>query len=263
MKLPTVLSGLAALAAVANAADRRTATIYIQPIGLSGSSSSSPDNSAPAAPPPVPLATLEYDPAWKPSSSPSSRPSSSTDSRNPDSDADEGSAGAGQQQQQQEIEILSYEAPELLADAGVDVDVDVGVDVDTAPQLVRVGVWDPAAKRWASSTTVASAENFAKGYAPVVAVTVSPVTAAASPPPPKKNSKSSGGGVSGVSGGGDIISVAIKGVAVDAGYTRDFGPRAVLVRTEPGRQVELNRPVVLGPEGRKVEAEPEKSLLQK
>ncbi|KAK7747671.1 hypothetical protein SLS62_008997 [Diatrype stigma] len=236
MKLPTVLlSGLAALANAAAAADRRTATIYIQPIVLSSASAPSSQDSAPEAP--VPLATVEYDPAWKPASS-SSRPSSAAD---PDADSDPAAGGAGQQQQQ-EIEILSYEAPELPELP------------DTTPQLVRVGVWDPSRNRWISSTTVASAENFAKGYAPVLAVTVSSPSSSSPAAASGKNSKGAGG---------DIISVAVKGVAVDAGYTRDFGPKAVLVRTEPGRQVELNRPVVLGPEGRTVEAEPEKSLLQK
>lgn len=219
MKLSTILSGLAALAALASA-DRRTATIYIQPI-LSHHQQSAP----------VPLATLEYDAGGKGLNTAAST----------EGDADSSS----------EIKILSYEAPELPPDAS----------------LVRVGVWDGSSSssssiaggggRWISSTTLASAENFAKGYAPVLAVTISPSISASTSS--SKNSKGAGGG----GGGGDILGVAIKGVAVDAGYTRDFGPKAVLVRTEPGRQVDLNRPVVLGPEGKTVEAEPEKSLLQK
>lgn len=220
MKLSTILSGLAALAALASA-DRRTATIYIQPI-LSHHQQSAP----------VPLATLEYDAGGKGLNTAAST----------EGDADSSS----------EIKILSYEAPELPPDAS----------------LVRVGVWDGSSSssssiaggggRWISSTTLASAENFAKGYAPVLAVTISPSISASTSS--SKNSKGAGGGGG---GGGDILGVAIKGVAVDAGYTRDFGPKAVLVRTEPGRQVDLNRPVVLGPEGKTVEAEPEKSLLQK
>lgn len=221
MKLPTILSGLAALAALASA-DRRTATIYIQPI-LSHHQQSAP----------VPLATLEYDAGGK--------------------DLNTAASTEGDADSSSEIKILSYEAPELPPDAS----------------LVRVGVWDGSSSssssiaggggRWISSTTLASAENFAKGYAPVLAVTISPSISASTSS--SKNSKGAGGGGGG--GGGDILGVAIKGVAVDAGYTRDFGPKAVLVRTEPGRQVDLNRPVVLGPEGKTVEAEPEKSLLQK
>lgn len=220
MKLPTILSGLAALAALASA-DRRTATIYIQPI-LSHHQQSAP----------VPLATLEYDAGGK--------------------DLNTAASTEGDADSSSEIKILSYEAPELPPDAS----------------LVRVGVWDGSSSssssiaggggRWISSTTLASAENFAKGYAPVLAVTISPSISASTSS--SKNSKGAGGGGG---GGGDILGVAIKGVAVDAGYTRDFGPKAVLVRTEPGRQVDLNRPVVLGPEGKTVEAEPEKSLLQK
>lgn len=225
MKLSTILSGLAALAALASA-DRRTATIYIQPI-LSHHQQSAP----------VPLATLEYDAGGK-------GPNTATTT--------EGDADSSSSSSSSEIEILSYEAPELPPDAS----------------LVRVGVWDGSSSssssiaggggRWISSTTLASAENFAKGYAPVLAVTISPSISASTSS--SKNSKGAGGGGG---GGGDILGVAIKGVAVDAGYTRDFGPKAVLVRTEPGRQVDLNRPVVLGPEGKTVEAEPEKSLLQK
>lgn len=223
MKLPTILSGLAALAALAAlaSADRRTATIYIQPI-LSHHQQSAP----------VPLATLEYDAGGK--------------------DLNTAASTEGDADSSSEIKILSYEAPELPPDAS----------------LVRVGVWDGSSSssssiaggggRWISSTTLASAENFAKGYAPVLAVTISPSISASTSS--SKNSKGAGGGGG---GGGDILGVAIKGVAVDAGYTRDFGPKAVLVRTEPGRQVDLNRPVVLGPEGKTVEAEPEKSLLQK
>ncbi|KAK8086938.1 hypothetical protein PG994_001912 [Apiospora phragmitis] len=45
--------------------------------------------------------------------------------------------------------------------------------------------------------------------------------------------------------------------------TRDFGPQVVLRTAEPGSQVELNKPIVLSPEGRKVAEEPEKTLLQR
>lgn len=229
MKLSTAFSGLAALAlatlASATAADpaaatatqqRRTAAIYIQPISQDPSSSQ-----------PIPLATLEYDSVPGASSSSSTENTAAAATAEEDEEEDERRRGP-----KAEIEILAYEAPELPEDA----------------RLVRVGVWDEAAAGWASGTTVASADNFAKGYAPTLAVTVS---------------RSSSSSRSHQQGGGDIIGVAIKGVAVDAGYTRDFGPKAVLLRTGPGRQVDLNRPVVLSPEGRKVEPEPEKSLLQK
>ncbi|CAJ2511544.1 Uu.00g071690.m01.CDS01 [Anthostomella pinea] len=120
-----------------------------------------------------------------------------------------------------EAEVTSYEAPELPADA----------------KLVRIGVYDAAAKRWASSTSVASVENFGKGYSPTVLLSV--------------NQR------------GDVVSAALRGVRIDAGQTRDFGPQAVVLVSEPGKQPELNQPVVLSPEGKKVEPGEEKSMLQK
>ncbi|KAK8039150.1 hypothetical protein PG993_007561 [Apiospora rasikravindrae] len=107
------------------------------------------------------------------------------------------------------------------------------------PRKVRVGAWDTAAKSWASSTSLASTANFDKGFAPHFVLTVDP------------------------SSGGDVVGVVLKGVRIDAGQTRDFGPQVVLRTAEPGSQIELNKPVVLSPEGRKVAEEPEKTLLQK
>jgi hypothetical protein len=122
-----------------------------------------------------------------------------------------------------ESEVVAYEAPDLPADA----------------KLLRVGVYDPSASRWVSSTSVASVENFGKGYAPHFVVTV------------------------GGEGEGEVLGVSVRGVKIDAGHTRDFGPQVVVVPTAQGKQPELNRPVVLSPEGRKVEPEQEKSFLQK
>lgn len=117
--------------------------------------------------------------------------------------------------------IVAYEAPEIPESA----------------DLVRVGVYDPKSSRWISGATVASAENFSKGYAPTLMLTVD-------------------------SRGGDVLSAACKGVRIDAGQTRDFGPRAVVLVEARGKQPELNKPVVLSPEGKKVE-EQEKTFLQK
>lgn len=110
------------------------------------------------------------------------------------------------------------------------------------PRHVRVGAWDPAAKAWASSTSLASTANFDKGFAPHFVVTVDST---------------------GLTGSGDVVGVVLKGVRIDAGQTRDFGPQVVLRTAEPGSQIELNKPVLLSPEGRKVAEEPEKTLLQK
>ncbi|RYP76778.1 hypothetical protein DL771_001514 [Monosporascus sp. 5C6A] len=209
MRPSTVFSGLAtlALASVAScAASERTATIYVQPISPGSAA-------APASP--MPLATVQY------KTDPSSFfASSSTSSAGADADAD---ADAEAEDADAEVRILSYEAPELPA----------GV------RLLRVGVYDPSRGAWASGTTLAGAENLARGYAPTLLLSVE--------------------------GKGDkavVTSAALRGVAVDAGHTRDFGPKAALLRPAPGRQVDLDKPVVPKAPGQ-VEPEPEKSLLQK
>ncbi|KAM5342950.1 hypothetical protein ACJ41O_013916 [Fusarium nematophilum] len=118
-------------------------------------------------------------------------------------------------------EVVSYEAPELPESAS----------------LVRIGLYDPKSARWIAGTTAASADNFGKGYAPTVMLSVDDA--------------------------GDVRSVAFKGVRIDAGQTRDFGPRAVVVAEKKGSQPELNKPVVLSPSGKKVGEEEQKSFLQK
>ncbi|KAI8630878.1 hypothetical protein F5Y19DRAFT_38071 [Xylariaceae sp. FL1651] len=119
-----------------------------------------------------------------------------------------------------EAQVLTYEAPELPDDA----------------KLVRVGVYDPAAQQWASSTSAASADNFSKGYSPAIMLSVDRA--------------------------GVPVSAAVRGVRIDAGHTRDFGPQAVVLVAEAGKQPDLNKPIVLSPEGKQVVPE-EKSMLQK
>ncbi|KAL2160901.1 hypothetical protein VTH06DRAFT_1099 [Thermothelomyces fergusii] len=120
-------------------------------------------------------------------------------------------------------EVVSYSAPELPDD-------------DPA-SLVRIGIYDPSSHAWVSSTSVASAANFAKGYAPHFVLSVD--------------------------ADGRYLGVTCRGVAIDAGVTRDFGPQAVVVRTAAGKQPVLGKPVVLGPEGRKFGQGEEKTFLQK
>ncbi|KAI0011735.1 hypothetical protein F4779DRAFT_572104 [Xylariaceae sp. FL0662B] len=119
-----------------------------------------------------------------------------------------------------DAQIASYEAPEIPDEA----------------KLVRVGIYNPSTKQWESSTSVASVENFSKGYSPTVMLSVDQK--------------------------GDVIGAALRGVRIDAGQTRDFGPQALVLVTEPGRQPDLNKPIVLSPEGKKVEEE-EKTFFQK
>ncbi|KAK4183104.1 cyclin-domain-containing protein [Podospora australis] len=128
---------------------------------------------------------------------------------------------------QSSSEVLSYEAPELSEDR----------------KLVRVGVYDPAGEEWVSSTSVASVDNFGKGYSPHFVLTVD--------------------------GGDDkgedktrVVAVGVKGVRIDAGQTRDFGPQVLVRKVEEGARPQLGKPVVLDPEGKKVVAE-EKTFFQK
>ncbi|WYZ37518.1 hypothetical protein EsH8_II_001024 [Colletotrichum jinshuiense] len=120
-----------------------------------------------------------------------------------------------------ESSVTSFELPELA---------------DETAKLVRVGIYDPATARWTSSVSVASTENFAKGYSPNIILSVD--------------------------ASGEVVGAGLKGVRIDAGATRDFGPQAVLKVATQGKTPDLNKPIVLSPEGRKVVQE-EKSLLQK
>lgn len=117
--------------------------------------------------------------------------------------------------------IVSYEAPEIPESAS----------------LVRIGVYDAKSGRWVSGTTVAAADNFSKGYAPTLMLSVDVR--------------------------GDVLSAGCKGVRIDAGQTRDFGPKAVVLPETKGKQPDLNKPVVLSPAGKKVAEEVEKTFLQK
>ncbi|KAK3485640.1 hypothetical protein B0T13DRAFT_489954 [Neurospora crassa] len=127
--------------------------------------------------------------------------------------------------------VSAYEAPEILDDL-------------RGHELLRIGVYDKAEKKWVSSTSVISAENFGKGYAPHIVLSVD-----------ESNQEGSYDNQ-------HLLGVAFKGIRIDAGQTRDFGPQAVVVRTAQGKQPELNKPVVLSPEGKQVVPQ-EKTLLQK
>ncbi|GAB1312973.1 hypothetical protein MFIFM68171_03183 [Madurella fahalii] len=130
-------------------------------------------------------------------------------------------------------EVLTYEAPDL------DFPTDSSQQQQQQQQyqqLFRIGVYDPSARQWLSSTSVLSAANFDKGYAPHFVVSADAA--------------------------GNYLGVLCRGVRIDAGQTRDFGPQAVVVTTEKGPQPALGKPVVLDPEGRKVQVE-EKGFLQK
>lgn len=128
---------------------------------------------------------------------------------------------------------VTYDPSDLSASRVTDYEAP---DLPEGARLVRIGVYDRAASRWASSTSVASVDNFGKGYSPHLTVSVDAA--------------------------GNYLGASCKGVGIDAGQTRDFGPQAMVVVTAPGKQPDLNKPVVLSPEGKQVVPE-EKTLLQK
>jgi len=98
-------------------------------------------------------------------------------------------------------------------------------------------VYDAATSSWKSSTSMTSAESFSKGYSPTLVLSLDAQ--------------------------GGVIGVSCKSGKIDAGQTRDFGPKVKVLKTAKGKLPELNRPVVLSPEGKLAEPEPEKSMLQK
>ncbi|XWX02394.1 hypothetical protein V2A60_010431 [Cordyceps javanica] len=118
-------------------------------------------------------------------------------------------------------EVLTYEAP----------------DLPDGTLTVRIGVYDVTSGAWSSGTTVASVDNFSKGFAPNFLVSVD-------------------------ASSGAVVSATLKGVQIDAGHTRDFGPQVVVLPETRGPQPALNKPVVLNPEGKREEPQ-EKTLLQK
>ncbi len=104
-------------------------------------------------------------------------------------------------------------------------------------RLLRVGIYDPSTSSWKSSTSTTSVETFAKGYSPTIVISLDVQ--------------------------GAVVGVSCKSVRIDAGQTRDFGPKVKVLGMREGKKPELNRPIVLSPEGKVAEPEVEKTLLQK
>ena len=101
--------------------------------------------------------------------------------------------------------------------------------------VVKLGVYNSKAGTW-DRATATSALNFEKGYAPVLTLALH--------------------------ADGNVAGVSCRSEKIDAGHTRDFGPKVVVTRMENGKAPELNRPIALSNEG-KVEVEvPEKTMLQ-
>ncbi|KAL2265674.1 hypothetical protein VTJ83DRAFT_6774 [Remersonia thermophila] len=170
----------------------------------------------------------------------------SSDDRDADSDAAAAAGGLVP------AEVVNYASPDLP---------------DGDDKLVRVGVYDAARSRWVSSTSVAAVGNFAKGYAPHFVITLddddddndddgTPQSRGEKTKSKNKEEKRS-------STAPNVLGVTVRGVAIDAGVTRDFGPQAVVARTKPGVQPTPGKPIVLSPEGKKMVEQGERTFLQK
>jgi hypothetical protein len=103
--------------------------------------------------------------------------------------------------------------------------------------IVRIGICDTATQVWKSSISITSADSFSKGYAPIIVLSLDTH--------------------------GNVIGVTCKSVKVDAGHTRDFGPKVKVVKMTKGKRPELNRPIVVSKEGTEEGELPEKTMLQK
>jgi len=104
-------------------------------------------------------------------------------------------------------------------------------------KLVRIGAYDFATSTWKSSTSMTSAESFSKGYSPTLVLSLDEQ--------------------------GALVGVTCKSGKIDAGQTRDFGPKVKVLKTGKRKLPDLNMPVVLSPEGKLEEPLPEKTVLQK
>lgn len=60
-----------------------------------------------------------------------------------------------------------------------------------------------------------------------------------------------------------MLGVSVSSGKIDAGQTRDFAPRVEVKAMGRAKGPVLNKPVVLSPEGKVAQPEPEKTLLQK
>jgi hypothetical protein len=110
-------------------------------------------------------------------------------------------------------------------------------ELPSEASLVRIGICSTATQVWKSSTSVTLVDGFSKGYAPIIVLSLDTH--------------------------GDAIGVTYKSVKVDAGHTRDFGPKVKVVKMTMGKRPELNRPTVVSKEGTEEGELPEKTLLQK
>jgi hypothetical protein len=126
--------------------------------------------------------------------------------------------------------ITNYIPPDLPS-------YDPSVSSPASTSLLRIGIYDSSTQTWKSSTSLTSSNSFSRGYSPTIVLVLGKQ--------------------------GEVVGVSIKSSLVDAGQTRDFGPKVIVRGTVEGKRPELNRPVVLSPEGKLEVEEKEKTLLQR
>ena len=77
-------------------------------------------------------------------------------------------------------------------------------ELSSEANLIRIGICDTATQVWKSSTSVTSVDSFSKGYAPIIVLSL------------------------------DIMEMSLESpirvLKVDAGQTRDFGPKVKVVK---------------------------------
>lgn len=110
-------------------------------------------------------------------------------------------------------------------------------EISSQSKLVRIGIYDPTTKSWQTSTSVTSANSFNKGYAQTIILSLNVH--------------------------GDVLGVSCKSAKIDAGQTRNFGPKVKAVRMVKGKTPELNRPIIASKDGTVEGEEPEKSFFQR
>ena len=143
------------------------------------------------------------------------------------------------------IEAIGYSPspPKLLAEVQYD---QIGFTVSllnyeppefsSDSDLLRLGLYDLNRKVWTTSTSVTSAQSFSQGYSPTIIISLDDK--------------------------GAVLGVSCRSGKIDAGQTRDFGPKVVVIPSAKGKVPDLNRPVVLK-EGKVEVPVPEKTMLQK
>jgi hypothetical protein len=130
--------------------------------------------------------------------------------------------------------LLTYEPPTDLLPSPYPPD---DTPLNPHDDLALIGIYDKTTSSFKSSTSLLSLSNFEKGFRPTILLTLDAQ--------------------------GAVLGVTVKSGVIDAGATRDFGPRVEVRRSVGGKRPVLGPNVVLSKEG-KVEAEVvEKTFLQK